>query len=299
MAIETICTRIERKVRALTDSLRRHGLSPSPSGSATDIPGGLGPAAGDMAEGVAHVSSVDQNQSSRQASVPTPTIRVSPEQQRLSGAVTAANAVSLAEGDGPLTAANVVSLAERDGPLTAANVVSLAERDGPLTAANAVSLAEKDGPLTAANAVSLAERDGPLTAANAVSLVEKDGPLTAANAVSLAERDGPLTAANAVSLAEGGELLAEKPMPTPKTGAPQRLGPSLRKEAFDNLSDDDKGGLPFADGDDDRRNNLEGVLETAAVRKRRRFKFGESTFVSDWTDKISSWVDKIKQIGDI
>jgi len=284
MAIETICTRIERKVRALTDSLRRHGLSPSPSVSATDIPGGLGPAAGDMAEGVAHVSSVDQNQSSRQASVPTPTIRVSPEQQRLSGAVTAANAVSLAEGD---------------GPLTAANVVSLAERDGPLTAANAVSLAEKDGPLTAANAVSLAERDGPLTAANAVSLVEKDGPLTAANAVSLAERDGPLTAANAVSLAEGGELLAEKPMPTPKTGAPQRLGPSLRKEAFDNLSDDDKGGLPFADGDDDRRNNLEGVLETAAVRKRRRFKFGESTFVSDWTDKISSWVDKIKQIGDI
>jgi hypothetical protein len=54
-----------------------------------------------MGEGVALVSPV--NQSSHLASVPMPTIRVSPEQQ-LSSAVASANAESLTEENRPSTA---------------------------------------------------------------------------------------------------------------------------------------------------------------------------------------------------
>jgi hypothetical protein len=78
----------------------------------------------------------------------------------------------------------------------------------------------------------------------------------------------------------------------------------LWKKAFDKLSDDDKKSLPFTD--DDRRNYLERVLETtvksrdACQEKGLEFKFGERTFVvRDLADKILSWVEKFKEIGDI
>ena len=102
MTGKSIYRRTRKKARALTDSLRRHGQpSPSPSDSATDTPGSSRSAAGDTVEGVAPGFPV--NQSDRQASVPTPTIRVSPEQQ-LSSTVVSPNAVSLTEKNRPLTA---------------------------------------------------------------------------------------------------------------------------------------------------------------------------------------------------
>ena len=92
-------------------------------------------------------------------------------------------------------------------------------------------------------------------------------------------------------------------MPTPKTDASQGPAPSLWKEAFDKLSDGDKKSLPFAD--DDRRNYLERVLEIttksrdACRKKGLKFDFGGKTFVvRDLADKILSWVEKFKQIGD-
>ena len=93
--------RIGKKARALTDSLRRHGRpSPPSSVSATDTTGGSSSAARDMAGGVAQVSPV--NQSSHQTTAPTPTIRVSLEQQ-FSSPTASANAVSLPEKNRPLT----------------------------------------------------------------------------------------------------------------------------------------------------------------------------------------------------
>ena len=57
---------------------------------------------------------------------------------------------------------------------------------------------------------------------------------------------------------------------------------------------------------DDRRDYLERVLETTkesrdvCYEKGLKFKFGEKTFiVRDLADKILSWVEKFKQIGDI
>jgi len=98
MTTENIRKRIRKKAGALTDSLRRHGrLSPSPSVSPTVAPGSSKSATRDM---VTHVSPV--NQSSHQPSVPTPTIRVSPEQQ-LSSATASPSAVSLTEENRPLT----------------------------------------------------------------------------------------------------------------------------------------------------------------------------------------------------
>ena len=78
------------------------------------------------------------------------------------------------------------------------------------------------------------------------------------------------------------------------------------KEAFDKLSDHDKKSLPFTDDDRDRRDYLERVLETTVEsrdvcrEKGLKFKFGKETFVvRDLADKILSWVEKFKQIGDI
>jgi hypothetical protein len=78
----------------------------------------------------------------------------------------------------------------------------------------------------------------------------------------------------------------------------------LWKKAFDELSDSDKESLPFTD--DDKRNYLENVLDQTArsrdaCRERGlKFKFGEKTFVvRDLADKILSWVEKFKEIGDI
>ena len=77
------------------------------------------------------------------------------------------------------------------------------------------------------------------------------------------------------------------------------------KEAFDKLSDHDKKSLPFTD-DRGRRDYLERVLETTVEsrdvcrEKGLKFKFGKETFVvRDLADKILSWVEKFKQIGDI
>jgi hypothetical protein len=78
----------------------------------------------------------------------------------------------------------------------------------------------------------------------------------------------------------------------------------LWKKAFDGLSHSDKESLPFTD--DDKRDYLENVLDQAvrsrdACRERGlKFKFGEKTFVvRDLADKILSWVEKFKEIGDI
>jgi hypothetical protein len=108
MTIGNIGKKFKKKARTLKDSLHGHGRpSLSPNVSATETahwqgtPGSSGSVASDMVEGVALVSPV--NQSSHQALVPIPTIRVSPEQQ-LSNAVASANAVSLTENNRPLTA---------------------------------------------------------------------------------------------------------------------------------------------------------------------------------------------------
>jgi len=78
----------------------------------------------------------------------------------------------------------------------------------------------------------------------------------------------------------------------------------LWDEAFDKLSDDDKKSLPFTD--DDKRNYLERVLKTTVEsrdvcrKKGLKFKFREKTFVvRDLADKILSWVEKFKEVGDI
>jgi len=93
--------RIENKVRALTDRLHSHGRpSPSPSVSATETarwPDSSRSAARDIGEGI-----VPSNQSSHQAPVPTPIIRVSSEHQ-LSSVVASANVISLTEKNRPLT----------------------------------------------------------------------------------------------------------------------------------------------------------------------------------------------------
>jgi len=102
MTTGNIRKRIKEKARALTDSLCCHGQpSPSPSVSATDTPASSRSVAGNMVDSVAHEPPV--NQSSHQASVPTPTTQVSPEQQ-LSGTACLANAVSLTDKNKPLTA---------------------------------------------------------------------------------------------------------------------------------------------------------------------------------------------------
>jgi hypothetical protein len=78
----------------------------------------------------------------------------------------------------------------------------------------------------------------------------------------------------------------------------------LWKKAFNKLSDSDKESLPFTD--DDKSNYLENVLDqTARSRdacreKGPKFKFGGKTYVvRDLADKILSWVDKFKEIGDM
>jgi hypothetical protein len=78
----------------------------------------------------------------------------------------------------------------------------------------------------------------------------------------------------------------------------------LWREAYDKLSDSDKESLPFSD--DDKRNYLEKVMDQAsrsrdACRERGlKFKYRGKTFVvRDLADKILSWVDKFKGIGDI
>jgi hypothetical protein len=78
----------------------------------------------------------------------------------------------------------------------------------------------------------------------------------------------------------------------------------LWRKAFDEISDSDKECLPITD--DDKRNYLENVLDQTArsrdaCRERGlKFKFGEKTFVvRDLADKILSWVEKFKEIGDI
>jgi hypothetical protein len=78
----------------------------------------------------------------------------------------------------------------------------------------------------------------------------------------------------------------------------------LWKKAFDMLSGTDQRSLPFTN--DDRCNYLERVLEMtgksrdACREKGLKFKLGEKTFVvRDLADKILSWVEKFKQIGDI
>jgi len=103
---------------------------------------------------------------------------------------------------------------------------------------------------------------------------------------------------NADASGEQGSTLASK------SDASQEPAPSLWKEAFDKLSDDDKKCLPFTD--DDRHNYLERVLETTVEsrdvcrEKGLKFKFGEKTFVvRDLADKILSWVEKFKEVGDI
>jgi hypothetical protein len=80
----------------------------------------------------------------------------------------------------------------------------------------------------------------------------------------------------------------------------------LWKKAFDKLSDDDKNSLPFTDDDSDGHNYLEHVLDKTVEsrnicrEKGLKFKFGEKMFVvRDLADKILSWVEKFKQIGDI
>jgi hypothetical protein len=80
----------------------------------------------------------------------------------------------------------------------------------------------------------------------------------------------------------------------------------LWKKAFDELSDSDKECLPFTDDDNLKRNYLENVLDETvrsrdACRERGlKFKFGGKTFVvRDLADKILSWVEKFKEIGDI
>jgi len=110
-----------------------------------------------------------------------------------------------------------------------------------------------------------------------------------ANAVSLTEKNRPRTANSTL---------------TSKSDASQEPTPSLWKEAFDKLSDDDKKSLPFTD--DDRCNYLEKVLERtvesrdACQEKGLKFEFGEKTFVvRDLADKILSWVEKFKEVGDI
>jgi hypothetical protein len=78
----------------------------------------------------------------------------------------------------------------------------------------------------------------------------------------------------------------------------------LWKTAFDKLSDYDKKCLLFTD--DDRSKYLERVLEAtvesrdACREKGLKFNIGEKTFVvRDLADKILSWVERFKKIGDI
>jgi len=96
----------------------------------------------------------------------------------------------------------------------------------------------------------------------------------------------------------------QNPMHTPKSDDSQGSAPSLWGEAFDKLSDDDKNSLPFTD--DVKRNYLERVLETTKESRDvcrengLKFKFRENTFVvRDLADKILSWVEKFKEVGDI
>ena len=91
---------------------------------------------------------------------------------------------------------------------------------------------------------------------------------------------------------------------TSKTDTSQGPAPTLWKNAFDKLSHNDKESLPFTG--DDRRNYLEKVLERtvesrdACREKGLKFKFGEKTFVvRDLAEKIMSWVEKFKEIGDV
>ena len=76
------------------------------------------------------------------------------------------------------------------------------------------------------------------------------------------------------------------------------------KEAFDRLSGDDKECLLVTD--DGKGDYLERVLKTTVEsrdvchEKGLKFKFGEKTYVvRDLADKILSWVEKFKQIGDV
>jgi hypothetical protein len=89
-----------------------------------------------------------------------------------------------------------------------------------------------------------------------------------------------------------------------KADASQEPAALLWKKAYDKLSDSDKESLPFTD--DDKRNYLEKVLNHTArsrdaCRERGlKFKFrGKTYVVRDLADKILSWVDKFKEIGDI
>lgn len=88
------------------------------------------------------------------------------------------------------------------------------------------------------------------------------------------------------------------------TSPPITAIPSLWERAFNKLSDEDKNTLSFSGSNE--KLTLESIVEATrksrdvCVQNRVKFRFrGKDIIIRDVADKLLTWIDKFKAIGDI